>query len=213
VQICKTCKKEKPYSEYSPRPYKGSLYKKNGNLRTTVVCKECIAEAKKNIYRTKEGLIRRIYLDQIGNSKKRKMSLPEYSLEELSNWVLQHSQFTKLFNIWVNSGYDRLLRPSCDRVEDTTHYTLENIRLTTFKINAEKECVLHKQGKSRNKDLRAVDMFDLSGNYLASFISQAEAERITGANQQNISSCCRGLLRQTKGYKWSYSNQSQEYFT
>ena len=52
---------------------------------------------------------------------------------------------------------------------------------------------------------RQVQMFDKSTcELLATFPSTHEAARVTGINQGDISSCCRGKLKSAGGYKWRY---------
>lgn len=52
------------------------------------------------------------------------------------------------------------------------------------------------------KNDKAVYQMDMNGNILAVFPSVKEATRITGIN--NISAVARGILRQSRGYKWMY---------
>ena len=52
---------------------------------------------------------------------------------------------------------------------------------------------------------KKVQMFDKStGELLATFPSLAEANRITGINQGNISKCCLGKYKSAGGYIWRY---------
>ena len=64
---------------------------------------------------------------------------------------------------------------------------------------------------TRNKRIaealsKQVQMFDKStGELLATFPSLAEAERVTGIDDGNISQCCLGKLKSAGGYVWKYS--------
>lgn len=53
---------------------------------------------------------------------------------------------------------------------------------------------------------KAVDRLSLSGEYIDSFKSIREAERITGISRANIGEVCRGRRRTAHGYIWKYSN-------
>lgn len=57
---------------------------------------------------------------------------------------------------------------------------------------------------------RGVDMFSKSGEYIRSFISIGEAERCTDTPQSNIVSCCKCKVKSAGGYKWKYSDNSDE---
>ena len=50
--------------------------------------------------KTEKGIIRVIYKTQIANSKRRKMDLPNYTKEELKEW-LYNNNFKKLYDNWV----------------------------------------------------------------------------------------------------------------
>lgn len=52
---------------------------------------------------------------------------------------------------------------------------------------------------------KSVDRLDLSGNYIDSFKSIREAERVTGINRANIGEVCRGKRKTAHGYKWRYT--------
>ena len=53
---------------------------------------------------------------------------------------------------------------------------------------------------------RSVQMFDKStGELLATFPSINEAERVTGINKGNISSCCLGKYKSAGGYIWGFT--------
>lgn len=54
---------------------------------------------------------------------------------------------------------------------------------------------------------KAVDQFDLDGNYIQTFISTREAQRALGANSSHISSCCRGKRKTAYKFIWRYSNE------
>ena len=56
------------------------------------------------------------------------------------------------------------------------------------------------------KRSKQVQMFDKqTGELLATFPSTMEANRVTGINQGNIWSCCKGKLKSAGGYIWRYS--------
>lgn len=51
---------------------------------------------------------------------------------------------------------------------------------------------------------KQVAQFTKNGDLVASYASTMEAERQTGVNHRDISSCCNGKLKSTGGYVWQY---------
>lgn len=54
---------------------------------------------------------------------------------------------------------------------------------------------------------KTVNQFTNDGDFVASYMSFAEASRKTGIAQSGISSCCRGKYKQSGGYIWKCANQ------
>lgn len=50
-----------------------------------------------------------------------------------------------------------------------------------------------------------VFQMDLHGRYVNTFRSMAEAARVTGISQGNISQCCNNKRNKAGGYKWSFA--------
>lgn len=55
-----------------------------------------------------------------------------------------------------------------------------------------------------NKLSMKVEQYDLNNNLLNVYKSANDAKRITGLSQGHISECCRGEIKQYKGYIWKY---------
>lgn len=86
----------------------------------------------------KEELLKQIFQQQRRNSKKRGHSLPKYSYGAFRDWALNDRDFIRLYNKWVDSGYEQDLRPSCDRIMDNHGYSFENIQWITYRENLSK---------------------------------------------------------------------------
>ena len=56
-----------------------------------------------------------------------------------------------------------------------------------------------------NSRARKVYVFDLNGNYLDCFDTIREASKAYGVVEQYISTCCRGRIHKTHGYRFSYT--------
>lgn len=55
---------------------------------------------------------------------------------------------------------------------------------------------------SKKKQEVPVVQLTISGEYIATFISRAEAQRATGANVNSIRNCCEGSQKSAGGYRW-----------
>ena len=53
---------------------------------------------------------------------------------------------------------------------------------------------------------RKVNQYDKNRNFLNTFNNIHEAHIVTGANEQNISACCRGVRKMCGGYIWEYAS-------
>jgi len=54
-----------------------------------------------------------------------------------------------------------------------------------------------------NYNVKEVHQYDLDGNYIASYVSQAEAARITNTDKQGISNCITGKAKTSNKYMWT----------
>lgn len=189
MKVCTKCNIEKDITEF--RVNKG--YVEN-------VCKECNRALATESRRTVKGLISKIYNHQKQTSAKRGHELPTYTLDELSEFITEQEHFDRLYNEWVESGYDRQYTPSIDRLDDRYGYSLDNIQLVTWRENNTKQ--YEEIGEEyNNKYTVGVVQYDLEGNKLKEFISVAEASRETGVSQSSIINCCKGTNGKRKIYR------------
>lgn len=98
--------------------------------------------------RTKVGKIMRIYR----NMKSRvegvqrlkahlyagKSLLPK---DKFYTWALGSNEFHRLFREWVESGYNRKLAPSVDRLDSSRGYELDNMQWVTHSENSRRGSV------------------------------------------------------------------------
>lgn len=192
---CKKCNTYKPFTEYSKSP-------SNKDNRSHE-CKECKAEHSRNYYKTLPGLIARIYNGEIQASKQRGHHLPAYSKQELANWLYLQG-LNNLFTIWVKSNYDKNLSPSVDRINSTEGYTFNNIRLVTWKENNDAAYEERKTCKRVTRQCKKVEQLSLTGESIATYLSQAHAARVTGFCRTNINHTCQGHREAAHGFIWRY---------
>lgn len=171
------------------------------------ICKKCVDSAALAKQRTKRGLVSRIYTDQKQVCKKRKHPQPEYMLEELIDFIFSQENFSSLYDNWVASGYNTLLRPSIDRKNDYLTYSLENIQLMTFQENIDK-CAIDRISGRNSKKCTSVIQMDLQGIKIREYKSIRQASRDVCSNDTscgNIHRCCAGKIGTAYGYKWKFN--------
>jgi len=155
--------------------------------------------------KTEEGLINVTYSWQKQSMKRRKMANPTYSRDEFRFWVLSQDNWKSLYDAWVESDYDKKLRPSVDRIDDYKGYAFGNIQLMTWAENLSKSHSDRRNGINR-KGMRAIDQFTKDGKYINTYFNAKEAEKQTGAWAANVSNVCRGVGKTVKGFIWKYSD-------
>ncbi len=170
------------------------------------VCKQCL-RTKQNLYfKTKNGLISRIYGHQRRNARDRQYSLPDYTNDELRKWVNNKPEFHRLYELWKISGYEKKLTPSLDRIDDYKSYTFDNIQITTWAENRSKAHSDRKNGIN-NKRSKAVDQYSIDGEFIDTYYSANEAGRRIGHRGQNIAACARGEIFSIGNFQWRYKNE------
>lgn len=166
-------------------------------------CKLCHREYRELKRSNPKTLIFQIYSGQINSSQRRGHGEPDYSREELYDWVLEQPHFKSLLNNWINSNFNSDLTPSIDRLKDYLPYTLNNIQLITWKENREKLNLDKIEGRN-NKQSKAVLRLDIdTEEELEEYFSIAEAGRRSNISSTTISNACiNNLIR--GGYKWKF---------
>ena len=171
-------------------------------------CRECVRKYDKEREHSEIGVINRIYSDQKGSSKKRGYALPSYTKTELSVWMYNNG-FKELYKKWVESGFNKMEKPSVDRNDDYSPYSLEACTLTTWGKNKENFCKDTKSGKT-NKINKEVVQISADGSVVGSFYSASEASRCTGIHKANIAAVARGHGKTAGGYIWEYKNKNKK---
>lgn len=195
IRLCSDCHTAKLLSEFYTHIRDGYAF----------TCKECDSKRSLEYRRTKIGLISRIYGSQKNSSKDRGYPYPSYTRQELRDWMFSQKKFHELYDDWVASGYDKMMSPSCDRIDDYVSYTLSNIQLMTWQENKDKGHRDRKNGIN-NKASKAVICFRLDDGLCGDFLSIAQASRTLSINQSNIYQCCIGNRETAGGYLWEFNN-------
>jgi hypothetical protein len=195
MKQCSRCKQYKDELQYNK-----SSAELDGLYR---YCKTCSREYSKNLRRSELGTINKIYDQQRHKSIHRNHKQPVYTKNELTVWLYEN-RFKELYDTWKNSNYEKDLTPSCDRLDNSKGYSLDNIELVTWKENnkraySDRKCGNIKQG------LKPVSQYSKSNELINNYHSICEAERQTKIVKTSISACCSGKLKTAGGYVWKYT--------
>ena len=197
TKVCRKCNETKSISDFN--------YRRVAKDNLESLCRKCKNEDTKKYKRTIDGLICEIYHSQRGSSKSRKMSLPDYTLLELSEWIKSDVHFYSIYEKWVKSGFDRKLRPSIDRLDDYKSYSFDNIRIITARENELKYYDDMITGKN-SKRLIPICQYDKEWNFVKKFKSCAIASRELNINSKSIyTSLSNGYI--CKGFRFKKEEQ------
>jgi len=196
MKVCKKCKQDLSLDRF---------YIDNGGGKYGVrsVCIKCFNNASYNYRKSIPGLVTQIYARQRRNSLLRNHPYPDYNKSQLMDWITNNPIFINLYNNWVSSGYDRLLVPSCDRIDSRGHYTLDNLQLGTFAENHKNENMEIMNGLI-GRSIAVIGTSKDTGQKIL-FVSAKDAERRIGAFSTHISACCRGKRNSAGNFTWRFA--------
>ena len=196
---CNKCGESKTVDEFA---------KDSGSfIGRSMICKSCTSKRGKELRRTRVGLAYHIYNSQRSSSKSRGMDFPNYSKDEFVLWLFTRPSFPEMYNNWVESGYNKQLTPSGDRLDDSKPYSFDNLRLLTWGYHNE---ITHQKRKLGidNSSNKAIRQYDRDGNFIQEFFSIKEAHRITGISDGAISAVAKGKRKTAGGFIWKYATDS-----
>lgn len=97
----------------------------------------------KKYEKTRKGFLMRVYRNmksRVEGVQRKKAhlykGLPILPKEEFYEWALSNKNYNDLFDKWTESGYDRKISPSIDRIDSTKGYLKGNIRWLTHSQNS-----------------------------------------------------------------------------
>ena len=183
----------------------------DGHLNKCIECAKKDTASNDKVYsnkspesydKTEKGVVRVIYKTQVKSSKARKMELPNYTKQELKEWLYENN-FKSLYDNWVSSGFNKNKKPSIDRLDDFKPYSFENIRLVTWAENKahQYQDISNATGTS-GRQCRALIQLDRYGNVLAEYHSYSFAKRTVG---YSFEKCLKnGTPSRIDGTYWKY---------
>lgn len=198
MKKCFKCGAEKELTEFYK--HKGMT---DGRLGKCKACtKSDVKNNPVNYDLNEKGVIRVIYDSQRQSSQKRGHELPSYTRNELREW-LYDNDYKKLYDAWIEGGMKKDDKPSCDRLDDFKPYTLDNLRLVTWKENREKQYLDIKLGRATSgKRCKPVMQFNSDGQYMAEYVSFSSARRAVGYSMEK--SLKSGSPDRKNGFYWRY---------
>jgi len=145
------------------------------------VCKSCLAIP--TIFNSDhKALAQRLFSHTRFNARKRDMALPTWRNHvELQEWLENQPNFETMFKQWEESGFDKELTPSIDRLDNNRSYELDNIQLVMWEENNRRGAQLKKETLSKG----IVSVYFSEGEYIDTYMSISEAEKDLGISNLN----------------------------
>jgi len=168
-------------------------------------CKECAYAMTYRWTKSESGVVTTAWHHQVKHSITRGHTPPQYTKEELADWMLNHPSWNRLYSDFVDSGYERDVRPSVDRLNNNYGYSFDNIRLVTFRENYMTYLSDKKTG-IETSDCKAIVKLTKQGDFVAEYFSVAEALRQHGKKPKNarISAVLTGNRKYYLSHVWIY---------
>ncbi len=108
-------------------------------------------------YKTKEGMLARMYNAHCSRLKKKGFKPPNYTFKGLCDWCFKQPIFHKLYDEWVKSGYQRRLKPSVDRRDNKKGYFFDNMELMTVSENCSKSALYENCIPAQRERIRVLE--------------------------------------------------------
>lgn len=157
-------------------------------------------------------LIKRLYNAQKSSSKKRGHIPPEYTCDELIEWIEKDNKelFDNMYDNWVKNDFISELKPSIDRIHNNIHYKFSNIQLTTWGENNKKGHLDSIKGYiNTGKEKKPVYKICQLGVTICLYPSINIASRDTNIDESSIIRCCNGKSQTAGDFVWRYYNENE----
>lgn len=105
----------------------------------------------------------------------------------------------ELKELWFRDKAYLMDKPSIDREDNDGHYIFDNCRYIELIDNVARQNVSYKE--------KPVNQYSLEGNFIRSWKSQAEIQRILGFAQGSISNVCTGKAEKAHNFIWKFREE------
>jgi len=144
---------------------------------------------------TPKGVLTNMY------SKMKSRREVEFTLQEFQGRFLDDKKFKRLHKEWLDSGKDKMKKPSLDRISNKKGYTVSNTHMLTWAENR------HKQVMERRSRKGNVIQY-LKGVGISKVKKQKEAVKRTGISQGNMSEHMNGKRPHVEGFTFKFGLRS-----
>jgi hypothetical protein len=148
-------------------------------------------------YKTKRGVLSLAYSHQQG----RKRIPLLYTRKEFIEKYMNDDKLDSLLEDWKLSGYNKWKKPSFDRIDNKGPYSFENLQIISWEENDKKGAV--------ERSVK-IEMFSLDGVLIKVWGSFKEINIFFNTQAEgNITLCCNGKQKKSRGYKWEWYDKSR----
>jgi len=153
-------------------------------------CKKCRSDMYQEEKGEAKSIVFKLYRSQKGCSITRGMPPPNYTRDELFDWILSQPHFEKLRSNYIQSGFDKYLVPSCDRLNERLPYTLDNIELVTWGENFKRSIEVIKSGE-RDISQPIIELQYPELSYIAEHPTYKSIRVKYGVSLGDVCQCCK----------------------
>lgn len=141
--------------------------------------------------KTRRGLITNLF------NKMKSRNDVEFDLEYLHSFS-QCKRFNRLFNEWVKSNFQKLKKPTIDRINRKYGYLKNNIQWLTWEENRYKQNM-----ERRNRSLPVAEILD-DGSVINVYKSQRDFVLKKSLHQSSVSEVLTGKRNHVRGFTFKY---------
>lgn len=81
---------------------------------------------------------KRKYSEMKSRVKRKNFNEIQFTINEFLQWIMNNDNYKKIYSNYLDNNKDRNLCPSVDRLDDYKTYSIDNIRLVTWRENNDK---------------------------------------------------------------------------
>ncbi len=148
---------------------------------------------------TAKGVLTNLYSKMKERAKNKNIESPDFTLVEFQNLFLGNKIFIRLYKEWVKNNYNKVYKPSVDRINRKYGYTLNNIHIISWRDNRFKQSMERRSRKGKVLQI-------LNNKIIKVWSSQREAYKKLNLSQSMLSGALTGKYKQAYGYTWKYLN-------